>query len=67
MVPDIGGHPNAYFQVKNRSKWSKEFVDWLRSPHKIDEMIISDDDDDKSVASETKSVASATKKRIKCK
>ena len=33
VVPDVGGSPNAYFEVKPRRKWANEFVDWLKSPH----------------------------------
>ena len=40
VIPDIGGPPNAYFQVKNRTEWSSLFVSWLREPHA--EMIQSD-------------------------
>ena len=44
VVPDVGGPPNAYFQVKSRAKWAKEFEDWLRLPHQDDVMILSDDE-----------------------
>ena len=30
VVPDVGGRPNAYFEVKPRRKWANEFVDWLK-------------------------------------
>ena len=43
-IPNIGGPPNAFFQVKPRSQWSTEFVRWLREPHAADVMIQSDDD-----------------------
>ena len=46
VVPDMGGPPNAYFQVKNRNGWAKEFVDWLKQPHRDDEMILSDEDEE---------------------
>ena len=38
VIPDIGGPGNAYFQVKPRDQWPKEFIDWLRRPHYEDEM-----------------------------
>ena len=41
VIPDIGenGDPtNEYFEVKPRSLWAKEFIGWLRRPHKEDEM-----------------------------
>jgi hypothetical protein len=44
VIPDIGGQSNAYFQVKNRSEWSKEFISWLKQPHKADGMEYSDED-----------------------
>ena len=46
VVPDVGGPPNGYFQVKSRSKWAKEFEDWLKQPHQDDVMIQSDEDDE---------------------
>jgi len=33
VIPDIGGAANGYLQVKPRSLWATEFVQWLRSPH----------------------------------
>ena len=36
MIPDIGGQPNAYFQVKNRTEWGELFEKWLRKPHNLD-------------------------------
>jgi hypothetical protein len=44
VIPDIGGPPNAYFQVKNRSGWSNLFVEWLRQPH--EDMIITDQEEE---------------------
>lgn len=32
-IPEPGGPPNAYLQVKPRAEWSKHFVTWLRSRH----------------------------------
>ena len=42
VVPDIGGRPNAYLQVKPRRMWANEFVDWLKSPHVEDIMEFSE-------------------------
>ena len=49
VIPDIGGPPNAYFQVKNRSQWKDEFVYWLRQPHKHDVIEFPDGFFDESV------------------
>ena len=46
VIPDIGGPANAYFQVKPRDEWAQEFVGWLRRPHKDDEMVWSDEEDE---------------------
>ena len=46
VVADVGGPPNAYFQVKSRTKWAKEFEDWLRQPHQHDEMVLTDEDEE---------------------
>ena len=46
LIPDIGGPPNAYFQVKNRSAWAAEFVNWLKKPHTEDVMEYSDEEKD---------------------
>lgn len=32
VVPDIGGKPNAYFELKDRHDWPQSFVSWLRRP-----------------------------------
>jgi hypothetical protein len=42
VVPDIGGKPNAYFQVKKRTDWAQEFVHWLRDKHSDDQMVVTD-------------------------
>ena len=42
VIPDIGGSPNAYFEVKPRRKWANEFVDWLKSSHLDDTMEFSE-------------------------
>ena len=54
VVPDIGGPPNGYFQVKSRSKWAKEFEDWLKQPHQDDVMVQSDEDEEVEVSSTRK-------------
>ena len=45
MVPDIGGDPNRYFQVKGRTEWKEDFVKWLGQPHKLDEDIEEEGDE----------------------
>ena len=44
VVPDIGGAINAYFQVKRRSEWAKEFIRWLEAPHQEDVTEFSDEE-----------------------
>jgi len=46
VVPDVGGPKNAYFQVKPRRDWAKEFVSWLEQPHQDDVMVWSDEEED---------------------
>ena len=43
-IPDIGGAPNAYFQVKPRRQWAKEFISWLTDPH-TDDLIMKTDNE----------------------
>ena len=38
VIPNIGGRPNAYLQVKSRGDWIQLFEDWLKQPHRDDEM-----------------------------
>ena len=45
VVPDIGGDPNRYFQVKGRTEWKEDFVKWLGQPHKLDEDIEEEGDE----------------------
>ena len=33
VIPDIGGPPNRYFVIKDRSDWAENFTDWLSAPH----------------------------------
>ena len=44
VIPDIGGSPDSYFLLKDRSEWKEDFVKWLREPHTLDEMLDSDDE-----------------------
>ena len=46
VIPDIGGKNAAYFQVKNRTQWTKEFIHWLELPHRDDNMDWSDEDEE---------------------
>ena len=36
VIPDIGGEPNAYFLLKNRTQWCEQFVEWLGDPQEDD-------------------------------
>jgi hypothetical protein len=45
VIPDIGGAPNQYFQVQSRSEWRNKFINWLDSPHNLDEMDDLSDDE----------------------
>ena len=38
MIPDIGGPKNRYFMVKPRTRWHREFIEWLERPHHEDDM-----------------------------
>ena len=33
VVPDVGGKPNAYFQMKSRELWVQQFERWVKDPH----------------------------------
>ena len=44
VIPDIGGAKNAYFQVKRRSEWAKEFIQWLEASHQADVAVYSDEE-----------------------
>jgi hypothetical protein len=53
VVPDIGGKPNSYLLVINKSHWRAKFEEWLDAPHDLDEMdpiepVINDDDGNNS-------------------
>ena len=47
VVPDVGGPQNAYFEVKPRDGWAKVFLDWLKRPHKDDEMVWTDSEEER--------------------
>jgi hypothetical protein len=39
MIPDVGANPRCrYLQVKPRSAWVEDFIDWLEDPHENDDM-----------------------------
>ena len=66
VIPDIGdnGDPtNEYFEVKPRSLWAKEFIGWLRRPHKEDEMDWTDFEDEKLKLEEEKRKKEEEKRR----
>ena len=46
VIPDIGGQNNAYFQVKPRREWTKDFIGWLEAPHHLDIMQYSDEEEE---------------------
>ena len=54
VVPDIGGAINAYFQIKRRSEWSKEFIRWLEAPHQEDVAVYSDEEDEEKEGTSSK-------------
>ena len=33
VIPDMGGPPNRYFVIKDRSDWAENFGNWLAAPH----------------------------------
>ena len=38
VVPDIGGPPNRYFVVKDRSDWAECFTNWLEEDQEFDDL-----------------------------
>ena len=50
VVPNIGGPRNAYFQVKPRRDWTREFIHWLEAPHADDVMEFSDEEKEEAEA-----------------
>ena len=38
VIPDIGGKPNEYFELRDRDKWKEDFEAWLELPHRCDEI-----------------------------
>jgi len=44
VIPDIGSVPRCkYFQVKSRSEWAKDFIEWIEMPHYHDEIDVDED------------------------
>jgi hypothetical protein len=37
VVPNVGGPNNCYFWLEPKARWAELFVQWLRSPHNLDE------------------------------
>ena len=37
VVPNVGGPKNCYFWLEPKARWAELFVQWLRSPHNLDE------------------------------
>ena len=46
VVPDFGGPPNRYFELKDHAKWGEDFEKWLQTRHKDEDFSDSDDDSD---------------------
>ena len=44
VVPNIGGGQNEYFEVKPRAKWREDFISWLESPMREEDLDLSDDE-----------------------
>ena len=44
VVPDLGGPPNAYLQVKRRKLWKSDFQKWLEVPVPDSSFYDSDED-----------------------
>jgi hypothetical protein len=63
VIPNIGDKPNAYLQVKPRRDWSKEFVSWLKDPHNIDDMVITDNEQANEQPKEKAKVGKTKRKR----
>ena len=36
VIPDLGGPPNRYFVIKERTNWAADFALWLEEPHTHD-------------------------------
>ena len=60
VVPDIGGSPNRYLLVINKTHWKGKFEEWLEAPHDLDEMDpiepMDDDDDGNDAEAEDENV-----------
>ena len=44
VIPDLGGRPNGYLQIKGRSQWKKIFEKWLESDFEVAEDYSSEED-----------------------
>ena len=44
VVPNIGGGQNEYFEVKPRAKWREDFISWLQSPMREEDLDLSEDE-----------------------
>jgi len=44
VVPDLGGPPNRYFQVKERDAWRNDFINFLEKDFDIDQEITDDEE-----------------------
>ena len=44
VIPDLGGQPNGYFLLKDRSIWREDFESWLESPDETLDMPVDNDD-----------------------
>ena len=44
VIPDVGSVPRCkYFQVKSRSEWAKDFIEWIKMPHYHDVIDVDED------------------------
>ena len=44
VIPDVGSVPRCkYFQVKSRSEWAKDFIEWIEMPHYHDVIDVNED------------------------
>ena len=44
VIPDLGGQPNGYFLLKDRSIWREDFESWLESPDETLDIPVDNDD-----------------------
>ena len=43
VIPDLGGQPNGYFLLKDRSMWREDFESWLENPDETLEIPVQND------------------------